>query len=75
MGSSDSDNAHASTDTASNFGAGFLTLLGEHGGQFPHQDLGFFAEETIWRHHKRRNLLTVLEASPEVFLLCLAFMS
>jgi hypothetical protein len=43
-GSSANGDAHASVDMAADFGAGFLPLLGEHGLQFPQQNLGFFAE-------------------------------
>jgi hypothetical protein len=32
MGCSDNGNAHTSIDTAADFRAGFLPLLGEHGG-------------------------------------------
>jgi hypothetical protein len=76
MGCSGNGNAHMSIDIAADFRLGFLPLLGEHGGQFSQQDLGFFTEETIRRHHKRRKVPTLLEAAgPEVFLLFLAFVS
>jgi hypothetical protein len=60
----------ALTHPAADFRAGFLPLLGEHGGQFPQQDLGF-----IRRCHERRKVPTLLEAGPEVFLLFLMFVS
>jgi hypothetical protein len=76
MGCSDNGNAHTSIlDTAADFRAGFLPLVGEHGGWFPQQDLGFFTEETIRRCHEPRKVPTLLEAGPEAFLLFLAFMS
>jgi hypothetical protein len=75
MGSSDDGDTHTCIDIAANFGVGILPLLGKHGGPFPQQDLGFFTEETIHRYHKRRKVSTLLKASPEVFLLLLAFMS
>jgi hypothetical protein len=66
MGCSDNGNTQTSIDIAADFRVGFLSLPGEHGGGFPQQDLGFFTEETIRRHHKRRRVPTLLEASPEV---------
>jgi hypothetical protein len=75
IGCSDNGNTHTSIDIAADLGAGFLPLRGEHGGKFPQQDLGFFAEETVRRHHKWREMSTLLEAGPEVFLLFLAFVS
>jgi hypothetical protein len=58
MGCSDNGNAHTSIDAAADFGVGFLPLRSEDGGKFPQQDLGFFTEETIRRHHKRRKMPT-----------------
>jgi hypothetical protein len=68
MGCSDNGIAHTSIDAAADFGAGFLPLLGEHGGQFPQQDLGFFVtEETIRRCHEGRKVPTLLEAGQRHF--------
>jgi hypothetical protein len=55
MGCSDNGTAHAASilDTAADFRAGFLPLLGEHGGQFPQQDIGFFTKETIGEKCRR----------------------
>jgi hypothetical protein len=67
VGCSDNGDAHRSIVMATNFKAGFLPLLGEHGGQFPQQHLCFFTWETIRRHRKRRKVPALLKEASQLF--------
>jgi hypothetical protein len=53
MGGSDDGNAHASTIDmlSTDLGTGFLLFFSKQGAKFLQQSFGFFAEETIRRHH------------------------
>jgi hypothetical protein len=75
MGGFKDGKTHSSIDISTDSGTGFLPFFIKQGGKVLQQNVGFFAEETIRRHHKRGKVPTLLEATRlKVFLLFLAFM-
>jgi hypothetical protein len=62
-------------DVSTEFGVGFLPLLGHQGDKFLQQTFGFFAKESIHRYHKWREVSALLEASLNILLLSFAFVS
>jgi hypothetical protein len=64
----------ASIDPSTDWGTGFLPFFSKQGRELLQRSFGFFAKETICRHHERGKVPTLLEARPKTFLLFRTFM-